>query len=760
MKTILPILFAVFLVSCAQSTRTGNPSASTGEDPTFQELSAVQPETVVPTVVATPPAAAVDQPAQETSAALPSEAASTQAAVEPPPIATPDSAANPFEAQSAVPQVAVPQTAPGATVPDATMPAAVQPTLGAAAVPPVDDAEQIIPGGLIDFRNTPLEQVLVFYSELVNRTLLRPSTLPASQITLTTRTELTKREAIQALDSVLGLNGIAMINVDEKFVKAVPQPQAVQEAAPPDTRTAGQLPEFGPIITHVVQLRYTKPAEIAPALQPFAKLNSILPVESSQILVLRDYTENIKRMLEMIERIDIVVPGEFVSEVIPIKYAKAAEIADALNSLSGAGGGTTSIGRSTATTRPAVGNTMGGMNQPGIGGFNQANPLGQAGRVGGVGTTAGAAPGSSFTDRLRNIVQRAAASGDLEILGKTKMIADERSNSLLIFASRADMDMIKTIVEKLDVVLSQVLIETVIMDVNMNNTLDYGVTAGQHPKTNALGTIGGVYNNGGSLGTLAGFFQGVATNGSSFPQSSGLTYFGRYKGDLDVVLTAAATDSRINVVQKPRILTSHATPGTIFVGSTVPYVTSTYYGGGFGGGPSSSYQQLQVGIGLTVTPYINPEGLVVMQIDETIDEVSGSIPITGVGNVPTTTSRKLSAEVAVNDGDTIILGGFIRNSSNKANSGVPLLKDIPLLGTLFSSRSDSKARTELLVLMRPTVLKTPEIAAMASTQEKSRMPGVSNAEAEVDEIERTELEKERKRQEARRKAAEQREKRR
>ncbi|HYG21710.1 MAG TPA: secretin N-terminal domain-containing protein [Verrucomicrobiae bacterium] len=740
MKTIVPIFLLVFVVSCIQSTRKAEPAATVAvEEPTFQESAAVEP-VAAPALIDTPPITA--PPAIEVPAETP-VTEEPQAEVVPP---------GSTAAQVAPPAGRVPGAAPAATAAEGAPPAAGE---------TLSDPEQIIPAGMIDFRNTPLEQVLTVYSELVNRTLLRPSTLPASQITLTTRTALTKREAVQALDSVLGLNGIAMINVDEKFVKAVAQPQAVQEAAPPDTRRAAELPEFGPVLTHVVQLKYTKPAEVVPALQPFAKLNSILPVESTQILVLRDYTENIKRMLEMIERIDIVVPGEFVSEVIPIKYAKAAEIADALNSLSGSGGGSTSIGRSTGSTRPAVGNTSGGLNRPGglggVGGYNQANPM-QSGGIGGIGGAAGSAPGSSFTDRLRNIVQRAAASGDLEILGKTKMIADERSNSLLIFASRADMDMIKTVVAKLDVVLSQVLIETVIMDVNMGNTLNYGVTAGQHPKTNALGTIGGVYNNGGSLGTLANFFGGVSTNGggSAFPQSSGLTYMGRYKGDLDVVVTAAATDSRINVVQKPRILTSHATPGSIFVGSTVPYVTSTYYGGGFGGGPSSSYQQLQVGIGLTVTPYINPEGLVVMQIDETIDEVSGSIPITGVGEVPTTTSRKLSAEVAVNDGDTILLGGFIRNSSNKSDSGVPLLKDIPLLGALFSSKNNSKARNELLVLMRPTVLKTPEIAAMATVQEKKSMPGISNAEAEVQEIERLELEKEEKRAAARRRAAEQR----
>jgi len=185
------------------------------------------------------------------------------------------------------------------------------------------------------------------------------------------------------------------------------------------------------------------------------------------------------------------------------------------------------------------------------------------------------------------------------------------------------------------------------------------------------------------------------------------------------------------VIQKPRIQTSHATPAALFIGSTVPYVTSTYYGGGFGGGPSSSYQQLRVGIGLNVTPFINPDGLVVMRIEESIDEISGSTDITGVGAVPTTSSRTLSAEIAVHDRETVLLGGFIRNSDQKSKSGVPWLKDIPVLGPLFSSRSNTKERKELIVLMRPTVLPTPAAASIMTRFETDNMPGIRAAERDA-----------------------------
>ena len=622
--------------------------------------------------------------------------------------------------------------------------------------------EEIIPAGTINFPSADLNQVLDVYAGLVNRTILRPANLGAPQITLKTQTPLTKKEAIQALDAVLALNGISVINIGDKFAKVVPAAQANTEGGARDLRDASELPDLGQYVTHVVQLKYVKPSEIVPALQPFAKLNSILPIDASQILIIRDYTENVKRMLEMIAQIDVTVPSEYVSEVIPIKYAKASEISDALNSLGaggGSGGGTVGQ-RSTTPARGAATSGYGGMNRPGGFGGTMgtmgtmgSSPYGGVTQPGGITQPGGAmgTPGGSFTDRLNNLIRKASATGDLQLFGQMKIITDDRSNSLLIFATRQDLDMIKSVIAKLDVVLAQVEIDTLILDVQIGHGWNYGVNVGQYPKQVGNGTnnpvvLGGVANNSdNSLGTLSQFFSGMAsgTNGTGiFPSASGLQYFGRYTGNIDVALQAAANDSRVNVVQNPKIITTHATPGSIFVGSTVPYITGSTYGGY--GGYGNSYQQLQVGIGLNVTPYINQDGLVVMEIDEQIDEISGSIAIANVGDVPTTTHRALSSEVAVRDGDTIILGGFVRNSDSKSSSGVPLLKDIPLLGALFQSKSDSKQRNELLVMMRPTVLKTPEIAARQTGIEKGHLPGVMRAEADVQIDERNEADRTRK----------------
>jgi general secretion pathway protein D len=471
-------------------------------------------------------------------------------------------------------------------------------------------------------------------------------------------------------------------------------------------------------------------------LQPFSSgvPNAVFPIDSSQIIVLRDLTENVKRMLELVKEIDIAVPSEFVSEVIPIKYAKAPEIASALNSLSSGGGGT-SIGGGGTTTRStrSMGSSFGG-SRTGFGtqmggaygaGYPGASLPGQIGNPTQPQTTT-PGTGNTFGDRLRGLMRAAGASGEIVVLGQTKMIADERSNSLLVYASKADMDIIKEIIKKLDTVLPQVLIEAVIIEVNLNNDKNIGISYLEkqpHPTSGYFRGIGAI-NNGNAFSPIA----SAATNAAGgFP--GGFSYLASLGNDLDIVVTAVADDSRARILQRPRIQTSHNEPATLFVGESRPYPTASYYGGGAYGG-YSSIQQLQIGVTLEVTPLINPDGLVVMDIHQTIESANGSVNIVNVGDVPITSRKEAAAKVSVRDRDTIILGGLIETSKTKSASGVPYLKDIPLLGFAFRNTSEKEIRNELIVLIRPTVLPTPEIAAQTATAEKRAMPGVWTTEKE------------------------------
>jgi general secretion pathway protein D len=573
---------------------------------------------------------------------------------------------------------------------------------------------------------------LEIYAEFVGRNLLRPATLPKAEIVLKQTTPLTKLEVVRMIEAALYLNQVSVVNVGEKFVTVVPTAEAFKIPGVINTNKFSSMSDLGTIATHVVQLKFTKPSEMVQILTPFASgtaANPIMPLDSSGMLVLRDNVANVKRMLEMIEKVDTVAQSEIISEVIPIKFAKAEEIASALSSVGGGSGGTVGTRASSTGVTGATGG-----NRPGT--IGSSNPYGgQNTMPGGAGATPTPSSNQTFGDRVRNLITKASQSGDLTILGTTKIIADIRSNSLLVFASRQDMEMIKDIIGKLDVVLAQVLVETVIMDVSIGSALNFGVSAIQPPQSKGTFTGAGGMN----ANKFFDFQNGSTTNALGQLLGSGLRYFGNFNDDIYVTVEAMAQDGKANVIQKPRIQTSHATPASIFIGETVPYISGTYYN--YSGSPSSSYQQLKVGIGLDVTPFINADGLVVMKIQETIDEVGDSVKIDG-NDVPKTTSRSLSAEVAVRDKETILLGGFIRNRDASAKSGVPILKDIPLLGWLFRSTNNQKERKELIVLMKPTVLRTPEMAALQVDVEKQRLPGVRAAERELDKVELQQARKE------------------
>ncbi len=596
-----------------------------------------------------------------------------------------------------------------------------------------------------NFQQMPLEQILKLYSELVGRTLLRAPTLQGTlQISLTTHSALTKTEAITALEAIFGMNGVTIVPIGEKFAKVVVEAQAGTAGGRFSDISADELREAGQYVTHIVQLKYAQAQEVQQAISPFAKTPaSIIAVPTSNSLIIRDYSENVKRMLEVITNLDKITPMEVKPEVIPIKYALASDIQQVLGSLTASGPGI-SVGRSTR----GAGVTPGGY-QPGAvgaGGIGNSQLGGQQQNFGqqqsGL-NTAGTTGRNNFQRNLQNIVGRlASGAGDFQVIGNAKIIADDRTNSLLIFANDQDMTMIKEIIAKLDVVLAQVLIEAIIMEVSISDSKNFGVSFLQQPKQSGKFVGAGGVNNGQTFLNPRSFLSGSNLTDRVKVQdlASGFSYFGTFGNDLDVALEAIATDSRVNVLSRPRIQTSHAVPATLFIGNTVPYITGSSSYLGVGGGQNSVYQEKRVGITLDVLPLINPDGLVVMDIQQNIQQLGENQIIDG-NPVPTTTERSAAAKVAVRDRETIILGGFISTTKNNSKSGVPFLKDIPILGAAFRSTSAQNNKVELIVMLRPTVLPTPEAAALVAATERDKLSGVKQGEFEIREMERKRQEK-------------------
>ncbi len=640
--------------------------------------------------------------------------------------------------------------------PSATPPSTTPPSTAAATTNTSTGAEGEKADISYTFPAIPVEQILDIYADLVGRTLLRassgPESIPATAtVTLKTESPLTRSEAIIALETILGMNGITIVPIGDKFAKVVTEASAAGSGGTLSGNT--NLPVAGKFVTQIIQVKYAAVQDLVEILKPFSHIpNSIIALPSTQTLILRDYAENVGRMLEMVRKIDVLTPLAIKPEIIPIRYALASDIASALSALGASGG--TSVGKSSSGanfggTRTGNGTTGIGGQQGMGGGFGGTGGYpGQpsASTQGGLGSAATSAR-SSFQNNLQKIVSNAASAGQFQLFGQTKIIADERTNSLLVFANDDDMKMIKDIIKKLDVVLAQVLIDAIIMEINLTGTQSTGISYVQtEQRRGPVSGLGGLNN---LSSAASGFLTGSSssTNGTTGSSLSGLpnaqtlgnlpggfSYFAKFGNDLNVVLEAVAGDSRVNVLSRPRIQTSHAVPADLFIGNTVPYVTGTY-NYGYGSGPSSQYTQLEVGIHLQVLPLINPDGLVVMDIQADVEQLGPGVQIAGVGSVPTTTKRQAGAKVAVRDGETIILGGFISDSRTISDSGVPYLKDIPLFGNLFKSKSSQNLRTELIMLMRPTVLPTPAAAALVATTERNKLSGVKQAELEIREEE-------------------------
>ncbi|MCP5521155.1 MAG: hypothetical protein H7A46_06360 [Verrucomicrobiales bacterium] len=666
------------------------------------------------------------------------------------------------------PSTAGAPAAGGTEAPDPT--AALAAILPARGSSEVVDPDRVLPPKMITFQATPLEQVLEVYANLSGRTILRPSALPDTAITLKSQTSLTVREALEAIDSVLALNNITMIPTGEKFVTAVPSNQVTQEAPEFVKTETSDLPEASQYITKIVTLNHVLPSDAVQLIQGFSKVSDgIVALDESKTLVLRDYAANIKRMMEILERIDVEKELDYSLEVIPIKYGMVDEIYATMNSLISGGGGTT--GGTTGTTgglgssrmnSGGIGNSMnsrfggsssssryggygssyggygssyGGYGSSSYGNYGSYRPyetatgladapgvmdIGDPGNYRPYQVTTGPATSrtsgtTSFNQRLQNIVRRASGQDDEEvkILEDARIVPDQRSNSLIVFASKEDMSMITNIVSKVDRLLAQVLIEATIMDVSLTDEFEFGVSTYLKDQSGKWGNQF-LTNPNSLLGSVSNITSGT---------SGGLTWLGNYDDKLNVMVQAIASTGKGQIIATPRIQTSHAMQASFTVGETVPYVSATYGSSYYG--PSSTFQQLPVFSTLQVIPYITPDGLVVMDISQDIQEVSGFKKFEGVGEMPQTVNRSAQSTVSVRDGDTIILGGYVRMARNRNNSGVPVLKDIPLLGGLFRSKSKKSARSEMVVFIRPTVLPTPTEAAAFAENERKTMPGIS-----------------------------------
>ena len=298
-----------------------------------------------------------------------------------------------------------------------------------------------------------------------------------------------------------------------------------------------------------------------------------------------------------------------------------------------------------------------------------------------------------------------------------QIIADRNNSALLVVATETEYAIIEAAIRKLDVMPMQVLIEATVAEVTLNNDLQYGTqfflnsAEGRAVLSNAVSPSPTVINPGSPI-TNAQLFPGILA--SSFPGFA----VARTIGEQQFAIQALKTITDVQIISAPKLLILDKQPARLQVGDLVPTITQSATSVISADAPVvNSIQYQATGVILTVTPRINAGGLVTLDIEQ---EVSDVVPTTSSDiNSPTFQQRRIQTKVVVQDGETISLGGLISDKNFRGNSGIPLLQDIPVLGPLFSTRTNTDLRTELLILLTPRVV-NDQRDARALTEELRR----------------------------------------
>ncbi len=441
---------------------------------------------------------------------------------------------------------------------------------------------------------------------------------------------------------------------------------------------------------------------------PIARINSILVVTPRAA-----YLEEARRWIEKLDQPSDngATPQLFIYKV---QNGNAKHLAGVLSGIFG-GTSAPNVAQPTGVTGVAPGlnsTTMGAFGQTGGtfgSGVNSALGRANSGFSGGFGTQnriGSSAVGSTTTG--------ANVAPAVSTLGSVRVMADELNNSVLVWSTGPEFKKIEATLSKLDLPPTQVLIDASIIEVTLNDSLQYGLqwafsgdVNGGRTGTGQLSTGTNNPNNTGSLNVAAG---------------RGFTYsLINSAGSVRVILNALASQDLLKVVSNPSLMVLDNHTATMAVGDQVPVLTSSTEILTTTGAVTSTVQYRDTGVNLAVTPSVNAGNLVTMQIDQTMTDQSAS---SGANNQPIFLQRQIGSKVAVRSGETIVLGGLIKDNRTSGKAGVPLLKDVPLLGNLFSNTNDTGKRTELLVIITPRVVRTdPEIREV-SEELRDRLKGL------------------------------------
>jgi general secretion pathway protein D len=329
---------------------------------------------------------------------------------------------------------------------------------------------------------------------------------------------------------------------------------------------------------------------------------------------------------------------------------------------------------------------------------------------------------SSGSGALGGSLSSSSGGSNNNDMPNVKIIADEGNNALIIVATAQEYAVIERVLKQLDVLPLQVMIDATIVEVTLNDDLKYGLQWYFSHNNGGTNQINGGSVQGLNLVDLTkDAAKALSTGGFSYAFSSG-------SKDIQAVLNASAKNNNVNVISSPSLMVLNNQEATIKVGDSVPIrssVSTPVTSSGVNNNPiqTSSIQMVDTGVNLSVRPRVNAGGLVLMDILQSVNQAIKTTTSETIDS-PTIQKREIESSVAVQSGETIVLGGLIKENNDYLRDGVPLLHEIPLIGPLFGGTTRNKDKTELVVLLTPRVMKSRQDARDITEEFKRKLSGI------------------------------------
>ncbi len=569
------------------------------------------------------------------------------------------------------------------------------------------------------------------------------------EVTVVSNTEMSSKDIFDMFESVLRVHGYAAVKTGN-VVKVVPTQGAKQENLP----LVGGGGDFDneKMVTRVVQVQNTNATELVPILRPMVpQYGHLAAVRSANALIISDHANNIGRILDIIKRIDSADSDEV--EVVQLKYAWVGDVVETLEKLTPVDTGGKKNARSSSnnnevtvvaeertnrlimrgekTARAKIKALLVDLDQPAeTSGSTKVMYLrhAEAEKVAEIltalisGRSASGGSGSSARSgggkpQAATLATPTANAGDVMIQ------ADETLNALIVRAAPADLAEIRSIVDQLDVRRAQVLIEAAFVEVSGSSSEALGVQWGYGDPQNGLAGTSLAAGGQASLGQIGNAIENGDTSGLS--NLSGLLLGGATQsGDvkLGIVIQAVESNSNTNLLSTPSIMTLDNEEAEIIVGENVPFITGTSLSGN-NDNPFQTIERQDVGLTLRVTPQINDGNVVRLQVEQEVSNVNPQA-IPGSADI-STQKRSIKSVILANDKEIIVFGGLVKDNSSDVVKKVPLLGDIPLIGALFRATSTEISKTNLLLFLQPTIIRTDEDAKVVSSDKYEQMRELS-----------------------------------